>query len=43
VTAYLIEGERFEAGEALSPPVDAAVDRLVEILFAKLAPAGAPA
>jgi hydrogenase maturation protease len=43
VTAYLIEGQRFEVGEALSPPVDAAVDRLVDVLLTKLAPAGAPA
>jgi len=43
VTAYLIEGQRFEVGEGLSPPVDAAVDRLVEVLLTKLAPAGAPA
>jgi hydrogenase maturation protease len=38
VTAYLIEGERYEIGEALSPRVDAAVDRLVDLLFAKLGP-----
>lgn len=43
VTAYLIEGRRFEVGEGLSPPVDAAVDRLVEVLLTKLAPAEAPA
>jgi hydrogenase maturation protease len=42
VTAYLIEGQRFEVGEGLSPPVDAAVDRLVDVLLTKLAPAGAP-
>lgn len=38
VTAYLIEGGRYEIGEALSPRVDAAVDRLVDLLFAKLGP-----
>lgn len=43
VTAYLIEGARFEVGEPLSPKVDAAVDRLVDLLLAKLAPAEAPA
>jgi hydrogenase maturation protease len=39
VTAYLIEGERFEVGEPLSPKVDTAVDRLVDVLLAKLTPA----
>jgi len=43
VTAYLIEGERFEVGEPLSPRVDAAVDRLVDLLLAGLAPMEAPA
>lgn len=43
VTAYLIEGERFEVGEPLSPKVDAAVDRLVDVLLAKLTPAEFPA
>jgi hydrogenase maturation protease len=38
VTAYLIEGERFEMGERLSPAVDAAVDRLADLLLARLAP-----
>lgn len=37
VTAYLIEGERFEVGEPLSPAVDAAVDRLADLLLAQLA------
>lgn len=37
VTAYLIEGERYELGEGLSPAVDAAVERLVDLLLAKLA------
>lgn len=37
VTAYLIEGERFEAGEPLSPAVDAAVERLADLLWARLA------
>lgn len=36
VTAYLVEGERFEFGEGLSPAVDAAIDRLVDLLLAKL-------
>jgi hydrogenase maturation protease len=36
VTAYLIEGERYEIGEGLSPAVDAAVDRLVDLLLARL-------
>lgn len=39
VTAYLIEGARFEVGEPLSPKVDTAVDRLVDVLLAKLTPA----
>ena len=43
VTAYLIEGERFEVGAGLSPRVDAAIDRLVDVLLAKLATAEAPA
>lgn len=43
VTAYLIEGERFEVGEGLSPSVDTAVDRLADVLFAKLAAAEEPA
>lgn len=43
VTAYLIEGERFGVSEALSPKVDAAVDRLVDLLLAKLASTEAPA
>jgi hydrogenase maturation protease len=34
VTAYLIEGERYEIGDGLSPAVDAAVDRLVDLLLA---------
>ena len=33
VTVYLIEGADFEVGETLSPPVDAAIDRLVDLLF----------
>ena len=36
VTAYLIEGERYEIGDGLSPAVDAAVDRLVDLLLAKV-------
>ena len=39
VTAYLIEGARYEIGEGLSPAVDAAVDRLVVRLLATLGPA----
>lgn len=42
VVAYLIEGERFDVGEGLSPKVDAAVDRLVDLLLAKLAAADQP-
>jgi hydrogenase maturation protease len=37
VTAYLIEGEKFEFGEGLSPAVERAVDHLVEHLFERLA------
>ncbi len=33
VTVYLVEGADFEVGEILSPPVDAAIDQLVERLF----------
>jgi len=36
VTAYLIEGGRFGFGEGLSPAVDAAVDRLVDLLLVRL-------
>ena len=36
VTAYLIEGERFEPGGELSPAVDLAVDRLADLLLARL-------
>ena len=38
VTAYLIEGARYEIGEGLSPPVAAAVDHLVDRLLATLGP-----
>ena len=37
VTAFLIEGESFEPGAPLSPPVDRAVDELVAILPQRLA------
>lgn len=37
VTAYLIEGERFEVGDPLSPSVDSAVDRLADLLLSRLA------
>ena len=40
VTAYLIEGERFEVGEGLSPAVDKAVDRLADTLCERLASSG---
>ena len=43
VTAYLIEGERYEIGEGLSPAVDKAVDRLVDLLLEKLKPQSAAA
>ena len=43
VTAYLVEGERFEVGAGLSPPVDEALDRLAELLLARFAAAGPPA
>ena len=42
VTAYLVEGERFEVGEGLSPRVDAAVDRLVDLLSVRLASSEPP-
>ncbi len=35
VTAYLIEGQSFEMGAALSPAVDRAIDRLVDLVLAK--------
>lgn len=38
VTAFLIEGERFEPGGELSPAVDRAVDRLADLLLARLGP-----
>lgn len=43
ITAYLIEGERFDAGADLSPSVAAAVDRLTSFLLETLAPAKPPA
>jgi hydrogenase maturation protease len=43
VTAYLIEGERYEIGEGLSPAVDKAVDRLVDLLLHQLGPESAEA
>ena len=43
VMAYLIEGERYEIGEGLSPAVDKAVDRLVDLLLEKLKPQSAAA
>jgi hydrogenase maturation protease len=33
---YLIEGERFDVGAKLSPPVAAPVDRAVEAILAEL-------
>lgn len=36
ITVYLIEADSLEIGEALSPAVDAAVDRLVEVLFRRI-------
>ena len=36
VKAYLIEGERFDPGGELSPAVDLAVDRLADLLLARL-------
>jgi hydrogenase maturation protease len=38
VTAYLIEGARYEIGEGLSPAVDQAVNRLVDRLLTTLGP-----
>ncbi|MFM7135542.1 MAG: hydrogenase maturation protease [Planctomycetota bacterium] len=40
VTAYLIEGERFQPGEVLSPAVDRAIDRLADLLLARFAAPG---
>jgi len=37
VTACLIEGETFEIGSGLSPTVDRAIDRLVDLLFSRFA------
>lgn len=33
VTAFLVEGDRFEVGEGLSPAVDRAIDRLADLLL----------
>lgn len=41
VTAFLIEGATFDVGAALSPPVDRAIDTVVELLAARLAPLAA--
>ncbi|MAT70221.1 MAG: peptidase M52 [Planctomycetaceae bacterium] len=38
VTAYLIEGERFELGAPLTPAVDRAIDHLADRLFDILEP-----
>ncbi|MEX0669862.1 MAG: hydrogenase maturation protease [Pirellulales bacterium] len=43
VTAYLIEGERYEMGAGLSAAVDAAVDQLVDLLIEQLGPEPAEA
>jgi hydrogenase maturation protease len=37
VTAYLVEGERFDAEEGLSPAVSEAIDRLADLLLCRLA------
>lgn len=37
VTVYLIEGAEFKVGEALSPAVDTAIDKLVDHLFEVIA------
>lgn len=42
VTAYLVEGERFEVGAGLSPAVDEALDRLADVLLARFAAAAPP-
>jgi len=42
VTAYLVEGERFAAGQGLSPKVSEAVDRLADLLESRLASAADP-
>jgi len=36
VTAFLVEGARYDVGTGLSPSVDRAVDRLVDILFTRI-------
>ena len=36
VTAYLVEGARFDLGAGLSPAVDAALDRLADLLVERL-------
>ncbi len=36
VTVWLVEGESFEAGDALSPRVQASVDRIVEEISAEV-------
>jgi hydrogenase maturation protease len=38
VTAYLIEGSSFDIGGELSPAVDRAVDRVADLLLARLGP-----
>lgn len=43
ITAYLIEGERFDVGADLSPSVAVAVDRLTSFLLETLAPGKPPA
>ena len=41
ITVYLIEGAHFTVGEALSPPVEAAMHRLGDLLLAELRDAAA--
>lgn len=41
VTVYLVEGQNFGVGEALSPVVDAAIDRLADRLLSELGAATA--
>ena len=40
VTVYLVEGKSFELGDALTPPVQASIERIADAIMDQLAGAG---